>query len=77
MRVVVASTTAPAASVGPSPPSVPTLIKTTLRRFCASSCKAADSANSWFLPPLPLFAVSETVVSVERKNDNVDRRRRR
>jgi len=73
LRIVVASTTAPAASVGPSPPSVPTLVKTTLRRLKVSKLRAADNANSWLRPPLPLFGGSETVLSAETEKFAIDK----
>ena len=49
------STIAPAASVGPSIPSVPTEYKHSSRfEFSLTYFLRNDNANSWFLPPSPL-----------------------
>ena len=59
-RTVFPSITAPAASVGPSVPSVPIATTHTLARPAIS--RAAAAANSCALPPVP-FPVTVTVVS--------------
>ena len=60
---MVASATAPAASVGPSSPSVPPLSTTTFRIPSGPSFASIASTNSWFRPPFPVALPSETVVS--------------
>ena len=57
---VFVSAIAPAASVGPSPPSVPPL-RTTIF-FLSAISMAAARTNSWFRPPSPLPVIF-TVVS--------------
>src|SRR4030067_3087563 len=54
------SAIAPAASVGPSTPSV--LKEATTTPSTSLSLRAADNTSSWFLPPTP-FPLTVTVVS--------------
>ena len=60
---VATSATAPAASVGPSSPSVPPLKTVTPDASTGPSLASSASTNSWFRPPFPDVSPSVTVVS--------------